>query len=39
MADMLTRCIDSVIAVGEGRSPGPPYVLNPEVFEAPVAAR
>lgn len=39
MADMLTRCIDSVIAVGEGRSPGPPYVLNSEVFEAPVAAR
>jgi D-3-phosphoglycerate dehydrogenase len=37
MADMLNRCVDSILAFGEGRSPGAPYVLNPEVF-APHAA-
>jgi D-3-phosphoglycerate dehydrogenase / 2-oxoglutarate reductase len=32
VADMLARCAESIIAIGEGRNPGDPYVLNPEVL-------
>jgi hypothetical protein len=32
---MLDRCAENIIAVGEGRSPGEPYVLNPEVLPRP----
>jgi len=30
--DMLVRCADSIIAIREGRDPGPGLVLNPEVL-------
>jgi D-3-phosphoglycerate dehydrogenase / 2-oxoglutarate reductase len=32
VADMLARCAESIIAVGEGRNPGDQYLLNPEVL-------
>ena len=31
-AAMMNRCIDSILAVAEGRSPGAEYLVNPEVF-------
>jgi D-3-phosphoglycerate dehydrogenase len=32
MQDMLDRCVDSIIAIRDGRDPGPGLVLNPEVL-------
>jgi D-3-phosphoglycerate dehydrogenase len=32
VADMLERCVESIIAIGEGRNPGDQYLLNPEVL-------
>ena len=32
VADMLARCAESIIAVGEDRNPGDQYLLNPEVL-------
>ena len=31
--DMLIRCVDNIIAIRDGRDPGPGLVLNPEVLE------
>jgi D-3-phosphoglycerate dehydrogenase / 2-oxoglutarate reductase len=32
VAAMTERCVDSILAVREGRSPGDEFLLNPEVL-------
>lgn len=36
ICDMLNRCAESIIAIRDGRDPGPGLVLNPEVLRVPV---